>query len=624
MLMRSLAILCLALATVLAKPDRVPAAEPLTWEALCEVSPCRFTGRHGVREAKISPDGRQLAVTARAEGKEGIFLVRTDGSDPQFWTEGSSPVWFADGTRIVFTRDNDLWTIRLGSDEALRITSDDEGERAPRPSPDGRSVAFFSTRSGHQDLWLVPADGSASPRRLTDGAMTANDGRFTHSWSPDSRRIAYYSNKADYWEDDLWIVDVASGQERQLSTTVMGRTEPAWSPDGRKIAIMATSKSVFWYADLSDIYLIDPETGEERRVEMQIHATERAPIAWSGDGSELFFLYHQRAETELWRVASEGGVATRVTNMGGMASTFDATSDGDAFVFVRSTPTRGTEADYLSALGGRVERLTHFATEWDGVTTPEEISYRSRGGLYIQGFLFLPPDFDPAGEYPALVQVHGGGTNTYYNGLNLIEQYLAQRGYVVLAINYRGGSGFGREFQDLSVNDWANGQAYDAAAAADFLRAQPWSSGKVGIYGYSYGGIMSMAAITRIPDAFDAAVPMAGIYDFADAYETADRVGKLFTREGHGGSPEDRPQIYARSNSLARVENIETPLLLMHGEADRRAPFRQYEMAVELLEKHGKVFESHSFPGEPHGFRQPENRVGMYRRLEAWFDRWLR
>ena len=162
-----------------------------------------------------------------------------------------------------------------------------------------------------------------------------------------------------------------------------------------------------------------------------------------------------------------------------------------------------------------------------------------------------------------------------------------------------------------------------SASASDFIRAQPWSNKKVGIYGYSYGGITSMAAITRVPDAFNAAVPMAGIYDFGDAYTNADRIGKIFTKTGHGGSPEERPEIYAISNALSRVAAVKTPLLIMHVEADVRAPFRQYELAVKILKDKGKIFESKSYPNEPHGFRNPQNRVDMYTRLEGWFAKWL-
>ena len=592
----------------------------LTWEAI-------FTEGGGAQQAALSPDGRRVAVTARVEGEATIHVLPVSGGASEPWVEGSSPVWLTDGSGIVFSRSGDLWTVALGATEPARVTNDDDDERAARPSPDGRTIAFYSGRSGFQDVWLVPSDGSAPPRQLTRESMAHDDFRFAPAWSPDGTRIAYFSNKGDYWEDDVWIADVASGAERQLSRGLMASSTPVWSPDGSQIALLGTSKDEYWYEDLAYVYVLDPVTGAERAVDMQTHATDwlhNHTVTWSPDGSELFFPYHERGEVELWRVPAAGGVATRVTNMGGAFRAYDGAADGSGFVFLRSTPTRGTDVDYVPASGGAARRLTHFATEWSGLVEPREVSYRSWDGLYIQAFLFAPPGFDAGGSWPSLVMVHGGGTNSFLNSLSATEQYLAQRGYVVLAVNYRGGSGFGRAFQDLGVQDWANGQARDAAAAADWVRAQPWSNGRVGIYGYSYGGITSMAAIVRAPDAFDAAVPMAGIYDFADAYLNADRLGKIFIRTGHGGSPDERPDVYAVSNTLARLSSVRTPVLTMHGEADVRAPFRQFVLARQILEREGKVFEAHSYPGEPHGFRDPMNRVDMYRRLEAWFDRWLR
>ena len=590
----------------------------LTWENI-------FVERDGVQSAVLSPDGTRVAVTGSKNGKQGIFLASVDGGEATFWLEGSSPAWFADGKRISFLQDGDIWVGTVGSDSLRRITDDDLDERDARPSPDMRWIAFYSRRSGHQDIWLVPADGSAKPRQLTRESMTEDDARYAPSWSPNSKQIAYFSNRSDYWEDDVWLVDVVSGKTRQISTSFMVTSEPSWSPDGTKIAVLGTAKSDFWYQDLSEIYVLDPIAGTESAVSMQVFATDllhnHRPV-WSPDGKDLYFPYHERGEIELWRVSAAGGVATRVTNMGGIFRSYDSSAAG-GFVFVRSTAMRGSDVDYVSATGGLQRRLTHFATDWNGLVEPQEISYRSWDGLYIQGFLFLPPGFDAAKQYPSLVMVHGGGTNSHYKGLSLVEQRLANIGYVVLAVNYRGGSGFGRVFQDLGVNDWGNGQAIDAASAADFIRGQSWSTGKVGIYGYSYGGITSMAAISRVPDAFDAAVPMGGIYDFGDAYENADRIGKVFIKTGHGGSPEERPDIYAISNSLSRVDNIETPLLIMHGELDVRAPFRQYQLAVAILEKEGKTFESKSYPGEPHGFRNLQNRVDMYQRLEDWFDKHL-
>ncbi len=594
----------------------------LTWENL-------FTVSSGTRQVRVSPNGWLLAVTASTSEGTAIYLVDVRTKAVHNWVEGTSPEWFPTGDRIVFSRDGDLWSVPTGSSQPRRLTQDEGDERAARVSPYGDKIAFYSTRGGAQDLWLIPSDGSEPARQITHQAMSIDDPRFAPGWSPDGSEIAYISNVADYWEDDVWVVNVESGTTRRVSSGLMASSSPMYSPDGRQIALMGTSKSEYWYEDLAYLYVLDPERGGERTVDMQIWATDwlhNHEVAWSADGEELYFPYMERGAFDLWRVSAGGGVATRVTHEGGALRAWHASLNAPTlrFALLRETPTRGREVDFASIGGGPTVQLTHFAPQWEGVQEPAEVSYRSWDGLLIQGFLYLPPAFDPDQRYPALVNVHGGGTNSYLRAQNLTEQALASKGYVVLAVNYRGGSGFGREFQDLGVNDWANGQAHDAAAAADFLRALPYSNGKVGIYGYSYGGITSMAAIARVPDAFDAAVPMAGIYDFSDAYTNADRLGKIFIRTGHGGSPTERPEVYAVSNTLARVGEIRTPLLVMHGEADVRAPFHQYQLVVAQLETAGKEFESHSYPDEPHGFRNPANRIDMYQRLEAFFDQRLR
>ncbi|MCG8468249.1 MAG: prolyl oligopeptidase family serine peptidase [Gemmatimonadetes bacterium] len=594
----------------------------------------------GARTVAVSPDGRRVAITGTGPDGPGIYVTATApadrsdamGTEPRLWVRGTSPSWAPDGSRIAFLRDGDLWVAAVDELEGRRLTSRLDGTRAPAVSPDGERVAFYSSESGHQDIWLVPADGSAAARRLTEAAMSLDDPRFVPTWSPDARHLAYVSNEADYWHDDVWIVDTRTGDRRQLSRSLMAMSSPVWSPDGTRLAVFGTAKDEYWYEDLAYIYLLDLETGEERAIEMQVYATDaimRHRPWWSDDGSALFFPYLERGSTNLWTVPAAGGVATRVTNRTGTMSSLSGASEAGRFAFVGAGPTVGSEAYALDAVGGRPRRLTAWAPAWAGLRAPEEVSYLSFDGLAIQGFLYLPPriavvpDGVPAPQCPALVQVHGGGTNSYQRGPNLTEQYLASRGFVVLAINYRGGSGFGRAFQDLAVEDWLNEQALDAGAAADFLRSLDYVNGKVGIYGGSYGGSMSLSAVSLTPDKFDAAVPMRGAYSKLNTLEYTDRLGKIFSITGHGGTPAERPDTYAKSDVVARIQHITAPVLLMHGELDRRVPIQNFEHAVAEFARHGIDVETVTYPDEAHGFRDPDNRIDMYTRLEAFFRRHL-
>src|SRR5439155_862332 len=202
-------------------------------------------------------------------------------------------------------------------------------------SPDGRLVAFGTdgpSESG-TSLWSP----STNERKFWfQGSVVA--------WFPDSQR-AIVSR-----ESDLWSLAVGSTDAKRLTTDGKDKRAIVGSPDGKTIALLGNAKKGFWYEDLQDIWLLDPAKGTERTVKMQIYATDQLhsqPVIWSGDSSHLFFVYHERGDINLWTVAASGGVATRLTNELGTMRGLEADAKGDAFVYVRTTPTSGGEVEYL-------------------------------------------------------------------------------------------------------------------------------------------------------------------------------------------------------------------------------------------------------------------------------------
>ncbi len=583
-----------------------------------------------------SPAGGTLLFMSNRSGTSKIWLMDDDGTEARLLLDDgkaeAGPVWSSDGEEIAFRRtvggQADVWRVAADGSGLRRVTDDSLRPTHLAWSPEGDRIAFLAVRDEHQDLHLVEI-ASGEVTRLTEGANPWDEYRFGPVWSPDGGRIAYVSNRSDYWHQDLWMVDVASGEHRKISTDVDVMTSPVWSPDGAHIAFNAVQKHEFWWGDQSDIYLVDTEDGSVAKLAMNQWVSDRnggIRLVWGPDGSELYFRYEWEGDANLWRVSAEGGVATKVTYEEGSFGNFSVSPDGRSVVYARSTPVRDDELTRVDLEGGSPEALTEWAPRYDGVEAPERVTFRSTDGTYILGYLYLPPDFDPAGSYPTLVEVHGGGNNAYGNSFHVLEHLLAHEGFVVLAIEYRGSAGHGRAFQRLSLGDWAGEQGWDAVAAARWLRSRSWSNGKVGIYGGSYGGIMSLAAVTRTSEPFDAVAPYYGIYDWATAYEHGDYLMRFWIIEGHlGFKPGEHPELYERTATLRHLDRVDRdlPFLVAHGEEDRRAPFQQSVELVEALEARGNPVEFHAYPGEGHGFRQPDHRLDAYGRLIAFFEEHL-
>jgi dipeptidyl aminopeptidase/acylaminoacyl peptidase len=589
-----------------------------------------------ISDPEFSPDGRWIAFVSNHDGGSKIWLIPAAGGTPKpllsTAQSASSPQWSPDGTRIAFLSAHDgqmdIWVARMTGGEPVQLTDEKSAKHGIRWSPDGTRIAYIANRDKKQDIYLVSAAGGA-PTKLTEDTNEWDETRWAPAWSPDSARIAFVSNRNDYYADDLWIVDVDGSHLRKLTTSVRVMTDPEWSPDGRYIAFNGVHDWEFWFDDQSDFYLVRMPEEVVTKLHTDGFATDlngNLHLYWSPDSKSLYYRYNVRGNTNIWAVNVEGDtVATQVTEGQGVIRSMAISPRGDRMAYVRSTQTSPGDLVAVPQNGGEEIRLTDWATRYQGLRAPEKISFLSKDRLYINGYLYKPRHLDAQKRYPALVSVHGGGNNAYANGFHPLEQYLAQQGYIVLAIEYRGSSGYGRPFQLASWGGWAEEQGWDAVAAADYLRSLPFCSGKVGIYGGSYGGIMTLAAVTRDSSKFQAAAPFYGIYDWANAFRDGDRLMRFWVIMGMKGfKPDENPAIYYRDSTVNFVDRITTPLLIEHGELDRRAPYPQALELVQALKKAGKQFEYFHFPNEHHGIRHPDNYVVAYTRMLAWFDKYLK
>lgn len=643
---------------------------------------------HFLADAQISPDGSRVAYVVRTiDRKEdayrsGIWLAPADGSTPGLrFTAGPGqdalPRWSPDGTTLAFVSDRDapqvegkkrrpknIFVLSLAGGEARRLTSFDEDAGDLTWSPDGRQLAFvlkdakskdadddgvrvydrmrYKTDEGflldgrRRHVWAVDAAGG-EPRRLTDGDW--DDAQ--PAWSPDSREIAFVSNRTEDRERntvaDIWVASVGGGPMRRITDEAGSHGNPSWSADGATIAcygvakaIGSSAKNVHLFAfpakggagkDLTDGW--DRTVGSTVMSDMRSHM-QTLPPTWSADRSRVIFVGSDQGTANIYSVSADGGDVRAETVGPHQVVSLSLAADAKRFACVYSNAT-----DPGDVAVGELGRAMRCLTDLNGdllskrhIAAPERVEFKGADGWIIEGWLLKPRGFDAAKKWPLVLQVHGGPHGAYGNGFFHEFQVLAGAGYAVLYTNPRGSHAYGEKFSTACVGDWGGKDYEDLMAGVDHALATGWIDPKrLYVTGGSYGGFMTNWIIGHT-DRFRAAATARSISNNISAFGTSDIGWHFWGYEMGDASPWVDPQKLVERSPLYYVKNVKTPLLILHAERDLRCPIEQAEQFFVALRLHGVETRFVRFPEDNHDLTRggrPKNRVEHCRRIVDWF-----
>ena len=522
-------------------------------------------------EPRLSPDGSTVAYVDAGH----VWLAPTSGGPARKLVRGGSPVWVDDArlvisverddtTRLAVADSADAWPTRLATDHGDLDERGDEGE--PAVSPDRTQVAYtFTPRGDLNRSEIRVADLATGAVRALTGTPRMHD--HSPAWSPDGSAIAYTSERSGF--NELHVVGRDGAGDRQLTAAAADHSEAEWHPDGSRLVAVRGRSNRF------DLVSVDAESGSS---EVLAEGGSWSNPHWTAAG-EVLAAYEDHETPPRLSLVSTGAEARAV----------------------RVPAPRPVRAAPHAAL--------------------EDVSFESFDGLEIPGFLMRPRDASPDRRVPAVVYPHGGPTDAYRDDWDGHAQYFVDKGYAWLAVNFRGSTGYGRDFERANHGDWGVGDTKDCLAAADFLRTLDWvDGGRLGIFGASYGSYMALLSVTDDPEhRFRCAVAKYGDCDIVTSWSQGDRLG-VQDLERMMGPPSAAREAYRSGSAFHRLANVDVPLLIAHGERDERVSPKQSEQLVTELRRLDKTFEYVTYPTEAHGFLRTGPQLDFYRRLERFLD----
>jgi dipeptidyl aminopeptidase/acylaminoacyl peptidase len=590
-----------------------------------------FTGGKHDSSPRFSPDGGYLAFLRPDEKqRRQIWIIPMHGGEARQLTAAPGGAgefaWSPDGTRLVFVAEVD----------PDRLPEDHDPRKDPRVKVVRRLRYRYDTLGwrgqAQSHLFAIDRRGGEA-QQLTDGDWDD----LSPVWSPDGASIAFISGRGLEREmraySEAYVIPAGGGEPERWSGNLSSIGALGWAPDNDRLVAVASDDPRSSAAYQGWVYVLQPGKTPQRLTDDSFRpATGFYPIMsapelrWTADG-RILCIGDTGGQSFLYEVSAAGGPG-RVRAGGGFQATALTLDHRSTRAVIAATPPESPGELYLTDFTAQTcRRLTTSDQEYLAQHPParlERITFE-RQGMSIECRLWLPPTFDPVVRYPLVLDIHGGPNSAFYDAFNLTQQVLATAGYVVLAVNPRGSTTYGNAFTMAVLGDWGGEDYADLMAAVDLVIARPYiDATRLGVHGYSYGGFMTSWIIGHT-SRFKAAVVGAPCIDLPSMYGTSD-IGVSFGElQWHGTRWEAFAAAVERS-PLTYAPAVQTPVLLLHGEADLRCPIEQSEQYFVALKRHGKEVEFVRFPGCSHLFLRvghPRMREEYFGRVLEWFNRHL-
>jgi dipeptidyl aminopeptidase/acylaminoacyl peptidase len=624
-----------------------------------------------ITDARISPDGTTVAYGVAVVDSSGrawnadVWLVDSAGGKARQVTRGpawdDTPRWSPGRSdRIAFVSDsagaNQVFIVDLPAGEPRQLTSLGQGVTAFAWSPDGRRIACLAP-GGESDAARKRAETGADvhiedeagpPSRIhivdvesgTDRELPAGIADITTlDWSPDGTQLAVTIQTIPgaigfFFGTDVAVVDVASGAAKTLVAREGMDFNPRWSPDGRSLAFLSHDGVKDW---IGCCYVcVVPVDGSAAPRNISPGFDERdygAEYHWAPDSRSIYLVAPQGVSRHLFAIDVESGGSSRMSAGNAVFGACSVSGDGSRLAFLRTTIGEPAEVFVSAREPFEPRQLTHLndAIAKTKLGRGEIVRWKSFDGLEIEGILVTPTGRRKA--WPLVTVIHGGPSTPCMAAFSpqvgapgwpqadFVAHAFVERGYAVFMPNFRGTSGYGREFLRANIGDWGGGDFKDVMTGIDMLVERGIADpGRLAIVGWSYGGTLTSYAVTQTPR-FRAAVVGAGVTDHLSQYGTTDIPPMI---EAYmGGTPWEAADTYRKCSSVTHAAAVTTPTLLCYGENDTRVPPSQGREFYRILKRKGVPAELVIYPRSGHFVFEPALEADFQKRTLAWLEQWM-